>query len=213
MSSRHRIRALLEHPEIWQAGGASQASRRVFPTGFKQLDLALAGGWPANSLIELLVGQWGSGELRLLMPALRAVSLGDMPAARTDGWILFVDPPYIPYAPGLAVAGIDLARVLVVRCQRPGENLWAMEQALRSEHCAVVAGWCGQAGQHQLRRLQLAAETRRCWMLLFRPVRFRQQRSPAALRLAVRSLPGQKGIHVDIIRQRAGLPQQLRIDA
>ena len=43
--------------------------------------------------------------------------------ATRGGWIAWVSPPYTPYAPALAVAGIDVARVLVVGHLRPAAQV------------------------------------------------------------------------------------------
>jgi hypothetical protein len=101
---------------------------------------------------------------------------------------------------------------LVTRCAGRKDVYWAMEQALGSGHCAVVVGWCEGADPRCLRRLQLAAETGRCWAVLFRPARFRQQRSPAALRMYLRPAGG-RGISVEIFKYRGGRPRCLIVHA
>lgn len=210
MSSRHRLESLLEHPRIWRAGARPRRFGRALGTGYRALDRALAGGWPAGSLNELCVETWGIGEFRLLLPALRALTApDDIDEAR---WTMLVNPPYLPYAPALADAGIELARMLVIRCHRQGDVHWAMEQALYSGHSAAVVGWCAAADPRCLRRLQLAAEASRAWVVLFRPARFRHQRSPAALRMHLRPVQG-SGISVNIFKYRGGRPRQLILHA
>ena len=210
MSSRHRLKTLLEHPRIWRAGAGPRSFRRALGTGFKRLDQALAGGWPAASLNELLVDTWGIGEFRLLMPAISALTKqADSDPGR---WIMLVNPPYLPYAPALAGAGVALPRLLVTRCDREADAFWAMEQALHSGHCAAVVGWCDGADPRHLRRLQLAAEAGNCWAVMFRPARFRHQRSPAALRMYLRP-DGDRRISIDIFKYRGGRPQRLSMHA
>lgn len=207
MSVRHRLQTLLEHPRIWRAGSGHRSCRRALGTGFLALDRALAGGWPGASLNELLLEDWGIGEFRLLMPAISRLSRRETTA---DGyrWLMLVNPPYLPYAPALAAAGIDLPRLLVTRCRRSLDVFWAMEQALHSGHCAAVVGWCDGADLNALRRLQLAAESGRSWAVLFRPARYRHQRSPAALRMHL--CPATRhAISVDIFKHRGGRPQRL----
>ena len=46
-----------------------------------------------------------------------------------------------PYAPALAAAGLDLARLVVVRGCSAAEALWAYEQALRAPECGAAFGW------------------------------------------------------------------------
>lgn len=211
MSSRHRLQSLLEHPRIWRAGSRERPFRQALGTGYQALDQALAGGWPAASLNELCVDTWGIGEFRLLLPALRALT-AHAGAGDTPRWTMLVNPPYLPYAPALAGAGITLARLLVTRCNRPGDVYWAMEQALYSGHCAAVLGWGEAADPRCLRRLQLAAEASRSWAVLFRPARFRHQRSPATLRMHLRPAQG-RSISVNIFKYRGGRPCHLVLHA
>jgi protein ImuA len=44
----------------------------------------------------------------------------------------------LPYGRGLAAAGADLARFILIRARRPRETLFAMEEALKSPACAAV---------------------------------------------------------------------------
>ena len=209
MSSRHRLQELLTHPRIWQGSGVGPSRARVVSSGYPSLDRALRGGWPLGSLCELLTDECGLGEFRLLLPALsRLARRGE----RESGWVVFVNPPYIPYAPALVDAGVDISRVLIARCRDERDLFWTMEQALRSGLCGAMLGWCEQADEQRLRRLQLAAEAAACWAMLLRPRRFRRQRSPAALRLSAAPQAG-AGLGLEIIRQRGGRPGQLVVQA
>ena len=60
------------------------------------------------------------------------------------------------YAPGLAAFGIDPARLLVVRVERPEQALWVLEEALACGRFAAVLGEAA-ADLTASRRLQLAA--------------------------------------------------------
>jgi hypothetical protein len=207
MSSRHRLKSLLEHPQISRGCSVARSHRQVLGTGFKALDRALAGGWPTAGLSELLVDAWGIGEFRLLVPAIRGLT------AASDGrWAMLVNPPYLPYAPALAGAGIRLSKVLVTRCSGQRDTYWAMEQALDSGHCAAVVGWSDGADPLCLRRLQLAAEAGGCWAVLFRPGRYRRQRSPATLRVHLQPARD-RGISLEIFKYRCGRPRHLVVHA
>ncbi len=188
---------LLRHPALWRGGGAG-ASEAV-PTGFRALDARLpGGGWPRATLIELLVPTAGVGEVRLLLPALRSLT-----AAGTEPrWVAWLAPPHLPYAPALADAGLDPARMLVVRPRAGLDRLWAMEQALRSGACAAVLGWAGEARDPMLRRLKLAAEEGDTPAFLLRPSRHRNEASPAALRLALTA--SDHGLDVEVLKSRCG---------
>ena len=212
------IEKLIKHPHIWR-GGARHPAWSTRSTGFEALDRHLpGGGWPAAGLTEIVADQYGVGELSLLMPALVGVG---REAQQGGGWIVWVSPPFIPYAPALRRQGIDLSRVLLVHRSANGpvhgdheplhtppggrhDSLWAMEQALRCGSCTVVLAWVKSADATALRRLQLAAEEGQCWAVLFRPLEALNQRSPAALRIRLMRADGLT--HVKILKCRGGRP-------
>jgi len=203
------IEELINHPHIWR-GRDSQPSGSVHATGFRELDDHLpGGGWPAAALTEIVLEHYGIGELGLLMPVL--ARLGQPPTSgQAAGWILWIAPPFIPYAPALRKYGIDLERVLLVHASSGHQDgLWAMEQALRTGSCAAVLAWVRSADETALRRLQLAAEEGGCWAVLFRPLTALQQRSPAALR--IRLLPAGRLIQIEILKCRGGRPGVIHI--
>lgn len=187
--------SLLEDPRIWRGGRLPEAAGGGIPTGFPALDRRLGGGWPEGALSELLAGDDGSAALGLVLPALARLSRGRR-------WLAWVAPPHIPYAPGLAAAGVDLSRVLVVHARKNRDSLWALEQALRSGSCAAVLGWPWGADPRMLRRLQLAAEAGATWGILFRPEREADRPSPAALRLRLESAGGR--LRLRILKRRGG---------
>ncbi len=187
---------LLRHPGIWRGDQRAQTAGETLPTGFAELDELLpGGGWPRGALTEILTEREGIGELRLLMPALVRLS-------REDGWLAWVAPPHVPYAPALAAAGLALKRLLVARTQAADDAWWAAEQALRSGACGTVLAWLSAPDERRMRRLQLAAETGRTWCVLFRPGRAARERSPAALRL--RLAPSASGLAVYVLKRRGG---------
>lgn len=188
---------LLRHPALWRGGGAG--APETVSTGFRALDARLpGGGWPLATLVELLVPAAGVGEIRLLLPALRSLT-----AAGTEPrWVAWLAPPHLPYAPALADAGLDPARMLVVRPRAGVDRLWAMEQALRSGACAAVLGWAGEARDPMLRRLKLAAEEGGTPAFLLRPAAHRGEATPAALRLALAARDC--GLDVEVLKSRSG---------
>ena len=107
--------------------------------------------WPTAALTEILPQHEGIGELRILGHALAKL-------AAEGRWLAWIAPPYLPYAPALQAAGIDLSRLLVIRTRSPRETLWAFEQTLRSQTCGAVLAWPEKIAYAELRRLQLAAE-------------------------------------------------------
>jgi protein ImuA len=202
------LEKLLENPRVWR--GSSRSDTRVgLASGYPELDRCLPGsGWPQESLTEILIGQYGMGELRLLMPALAQLSAEEALSDQGEpGWIAWVAPPFQPYAPALQQCGIDLSRMLVIRPKDDSELLWSAEQALSSGTCAAVLLWPETLDDQASRRLQLAAEKGHSWAIAFRPLSARHQPSAAALRLELQST-GQ-GTHVHILKSRGGRPTVL----
>ena len=199
---------LLENPRVWRGHNQAHAATGL-PSGYEALDRHLpGGGWPQNALTEILVEHYGIGELRLLMPALAALSAEDSSADYNEpGWIAWVSPPFQPYPPALQQWGIDLSRVLIVRPRDDSEMLWSAEQALSSGTCAAVLLWSDKLDDQAGRRLQLAAEKGNSWAIAFRPPAARRQPSAAALRIEL--LASGEGTRVSILKSRGGRPAVL----
>ena len=205
------LEKLLENSRVWR-GGRQVGTRSGLASGYPRLDRCLpGGGWPSGALTEILLGRYGIGELRLLMPALARLSAEESQVHCGEysepGWIAWIGAPFQPYAPALQQCGIDLARVLVVRPKDDSELLWSAEQALSSGTCAAVLLWPDILNDQASRRLQLAAEKGHSWAIAFRPLSARQQSSAAALRLELQST-GQ-GTRVHILKSRGGRPAVL----
>lgn len=210
------------HVRVWR-GTAAGVARAVVPTGFSELDRALpGGGWPLGAVTEIFVDGYGSGELALLMPALASLT-----KAEPRKWIAWIAPPFVPYAPALRQHDVDIDRLLMIHPTRGVKSrFWAIEQVVRSGSSAGVLAWVAAAdtvtgarggaaqwtvaGDIMLRRLQLAAEEQKCWVLLFRPAPLHLQRSPAALRIRVRQAPA--ATRVEILKCRGGRPAVVEVD-
>ncbi|MBN1238872.1 MAG: translesion DNA synthesis-associated protein ImuA [Gammaproteobacteria bacterium] len=208
MDLQDRIDAHVLGPHVWR-GKSVRAAHAVVSTGFAALDRKLSGGWPWGAMIEIFVERYGIGELTLLMPTLASLST-DQKAG--SGWIVWVAPPWVPYAPALARCGVDPGRILLVHPSAGDRKavLWTVEQALRSGASVAVLAWLESAADAELRRLQLAAEEQRCGLVLFRPSAALRQRSPAALRL---KLSGSgEGTRVGILKCRGARPAQLSLE-
>jgi len=199
---------LLENPRVWRGHSQAHASPGL-SSGYEALDRHLpGGGWPRNSLTEILVEHYGVGELRLLMPALASLSSDDNSLDYNEpGWIAWVAPPFQPYPPALQQWGIDLSRMLIVRPKNDSEMLWSAEQALSSGTCAAVLLWPDVLDDQAGRRLQLAAEKGNSWAIAFRPPSARREPSAAALRLEL--LANGEGTRVSILKSRGGRPAVL----
>jgi hypothetical protein len=187
------LEQLLERrPDLWRGGGTPVRGGSL-PTGFPALDQALVtAGWPRDGLTEILIERRGDA-FGLVLPLLIALSI-------QPRWLLLVDPPWLPYAPALAAHGLELSRLLV--CHAGEQAPWAMEQGLRSGTCAAVLGWDADWPVRGLRRLQIAAAETATPALLFRPVAWVRQPSPARLRLQAE--PTMAGLRLTIHKQRGG---------
>ncbi len=198
------LQDLLRHPEIWRGDALAQQISTI-STGFPALDAELpGGGWARAGLNELQVPREGAGELSMLLPALAQVS-------REHRWVVCVAPPYLPFAPALGQAGIDLSRYMLVKVQSLESRLWAIEQALRSGACGAVLFWSQGLDDRHLRRLQLAAVEGDAMGFCFdHSPRTAERSSPIPLRLALQPCQGAK-LQIDILKRRGG-PTPVRLE-
>ena len=183
---------LQKHP-VWRGQALAPVSSTV-STGYADLDRELpGGGWPAGALTEILGLQEGIGELQLVLPALARLSA----AGKRVVWLA---PPHLPYAPALEAAGVDLAHLAVVHAPGRRDALWAAEQVLRAGPCHGLIAWFRHARYEELRRLAVAAEASRAFVVLFRPGEAAREPSPACLRIALEG--GGEKLKVEILKRR-----------
>jgi protein ImuA len=193
---------VLRHPAIWRAQQTVQSIQGL-ATGHKALDQALPdSGWPTGALTELLVSATGTGELSLLLPALRAIC-GKVCGKEGGKGIALLGAPYLPQARAWEQAGIPLERLLVIAAEG-SDLLWAAEQVLRSGECGAVLVWSAAAGRalnhRALQRLHLAASAGKALCFLYRPLAAETSPSPAPLRLRLAAQAGD--LHVQIVKGR-----------
>ena len=180
------------HPSLWRASQLGQGAARCVDTGFAALSAQLpGGGWPTGSLVDLLVQQAGSGELRLLAPAL--AQLQGLP-------IVLLQPPHPPQALALAAQGLHPSQLLWLRSASSKDALWAAENILRSGSCGALLFWQSQVRADSQRRLHLAAQGGNTLFFMLRPLHGAQDASPAPLRLSVRPAAG--GIDIGFVKRR-----------
>ena len=187
---------------VWRAHQLGRHTARGVPSQFAALDAELpGGGWPVGSLTELLIERHGIGELRLVLPALARLA--------QDGCeVLWVAPPFIPYAPALQQHGLTLARLLVVNAAQRADRLWVIEQVLKSASVGALVAWLPEddntlVATDRLRRLQLAAQGTRSLAFIVRPQAARNAASPAPLRLQLApAAAGEERLRVDILKRR-----------
>lgn len=106
------------------------------------------------------------------------------------------------YGTGLAVCGLDPARLIVARPRQTRDALWTMEEALRGGVFAAVIGEIETLPPIAARRLQLAAEAHAAAALLLLP-----SRAPGVgvgmTRWCATSAPG-GAWHIKLMRCRSG---------
>ena len=180
------------HPSLWRASQLARSATRCIDTGHPALSNQLVGGgWPTGSLTELLVERPGSGEWRLLAPALAKVA---------HRKIVLIEPPHPPHAIALAGLGIDVGNVLWIKSKVSADALWAAETVLRSSSCGSGLLWANHIRQESLRRLHLAAQSGENLLYIIRPIAAAQDASPSPLRLTVRPAAG--GVNIGFIKRR-----------
>jgi len=189
------LATVLSNPAIWRGGDCAPEPAAI-ASGYPALDAVLPGrGWPEGALTEIVLAREGIGELRLTLPALARLQ-GD---GRDAVWIA---PPHLPYAPALAAAGVDLARLVIVRCRSAADQLWAYEQALHAPECGAAFAWLGERNERVLRRLAVAAREGRTWGVLWRRPGQSAVASAAPLRLALAPQDGRLAVRV--LKRRGG---------
>jgi len=98
-------------------GGAASAGRAVtLPTGISAIDRHLpGGGLPTGALVEFAVTGAVSLATTLGLAACRSAQRAAEHLGGAVPWCAFIDPSRALYAPGVAQAGVQLDRLLVVR--------------------------------------------------------------------------------------------------
>lgn len=190
-----RAETLQQLAKLCRGDRDGAAARTIEPSGVSALDAALpGGGWRTGTLVELMPSETGVGELQLVAPTLARITR----AARR---VAFIAPPFIPYAPALALHGIQLDRVLIVRAQNLKDVLWACEQTLRCKSFGAVLAWPAAMADRDVRRLQLAAESGDSIGFLYRSPEMAREPSPAAVRLRLQATTD-GDLSIDILKRR-----------
>lgn len=193
---------VLARGDVWRGDTLASLPEAAIPSGHPELDAELpGGGWPRGTLSEFLVERSSIGEMSLLLPALASLS-------SAGGWLALVAPPWLPYAPAWAAAGVALERLVIVRAGK--DTAWSIEQLLACGGFAGVLAWPGEGiDAKALRRLQVVAEGRSVFACLWRSMAVADTPSPAPLRLALSA--GDDALTVRILKRR-GRPASRPLD-
>lgn len=190
-----QVEALVQKGWVWQGQNAPlhKTPNAFVSSGWHDLDKHLGGGWLQGSVNELQVQQPFIGELSLLLPILTS------PTATT----LWVNPPAMPYAPGLQHQRALLQQQIIVEETNQKLALWAAEQALQSTAVEVVLMWSSALTAGQVRRLQQVAEAQRKLAFVITPW---QQQDEARAYVTRLQLERKERLHVAVLKRRFGWP-------
>lgn len=165
---------------VWRGDALGTPVTSAVSTGFERLDAELpGGGWPCQSLTEVLQVQPSVLEWRLLAPAMRTL-------VAQGRQIVVIGPPKAPHLPGLRHLGLDERHLVWIAADKPVERLWATEQLIKANAAGMLVSWLPQARQEQIRRLQVCAQGCDGPVILCRPAAAEHEASAAPLRLQAR---------------------------
>ncbi|MCY4656551.1 MAG: translesion DNA synthesis-associated protein ImuA, partial [Gammaproteobacteria bacterium] len=198
--------ALVQQRALWRARdfvSSKELTRTNLSTGYRVLDDVLYdGGWPTSGVVEILCDCYGIGELRLLTPALAKLSQQD------TTWVVWINPPFVPYAPALDAEGISVHHLLLVYPHTHKEALWALEESMLSGSCKTIIAWLNEEEltAQEIRKIQTHARQNGVWVTLFRPQSAARQSSASELRLRLDPVVRNCGdtILVSILKRRGG---------
>jgi recombination protein RecA len=229
MSAAHDVEALLAHAALTRLshGGKLRLAPSSDPTALALASVPLGellpdGGLP-HGVVELAAPGALGGSTSFALAAVRAGQ------ARSKGaWCAWLDPEGTLHAPGVAAAGVDLARMLVVRPPRPQLGRIAVKvtgagafevvvidfDAVPGASKAAGAGrGAGPEGSPKkkawapevlVRKLAITAETTGATILLLTDsTRPRPMQWPVALRLEL-SRPNRNDLVVRVAKDRRG---------
>lgn len=180
---------------VWRGTELEHRTTAVQPTGWSELDAELpGGGWPQQSVVEILSAQPAVLEWRLLSPALRSIVQG-------GGQVVVVGPPRHPHLPGLQHLGLSERQFVWIQADQPAERLWATEQLIKSRAAGAVIAWLPKARADQVRRLQVCAQGCEGLAILCRPEAARHESSAAPLRVNA-SAGLDWNLNVQIVKRR-----------
>jgi protein ImuA len=77
---------------------------------------------------------------------------------QNGGAVVWSDPTHELYPPALLAKRIDLRRLILLRCDNPADELWALAECLRCRGVSATVASISRLTQLEARRLQLAAE-------------------------------------------------------
>jgi recombination protein RecA len=204
MSAAHDVEALLARlgTRVQRADTAEKVSAPapLLLEGWPELGALLPDGGLPRGVVELAAPGARGGATSIALAAVRAGQ-----ARGRSAWCAWIDPEGTLHAPGLVAAGVELARLLVVRAPRAGAARAALK-AVASGAFEVVAIDLEDTprGEVLVRKLALAAEPGGTTVLLLTDsTRPRATPWPVTLRLEL-SRPELRTLSVRVSKDRRG---------
>ena len=150
------MQAVVGKEQLLRALSARQATttvdRRALRTGLHALDeLSPGGAFRRGAVHELLWRRPSAAPTTLALLLAKA-------AQQMGGAVAWSDPERELYLPPLAAAGVDLRRLLLLRCPSRADQLWALAECMRCRGISATVASIQNLNQIEARRLQLAAE-------------------------------------------------------
>ncbi|RCW65113.1 translesion DNA synthesis-associated protein ImuA [Pseudorhodoferax soli] len=180
---------------VWRGTELEHRTTAVRSTGWAELDAELpGGGWPEQSVVEILTTQPATLEWRLLAPALKSVTA-------SGGNVVLVGPPRLPHVPGLQQVGLSERHIIWIEAEAPAQRLWTAEQLIKSHAAGAIIAWLPKARAEQIRRLQVCAQGCEGLVFLCRPDAARHESSAAPLRVHA-SVGVDWELHVQVLKRR-----------
>lgn len=185
-AARRTVAWLREQLQQIEAARRPACGERV-STGWEPLDRLLpAGGVLRGSLVEWLSEAPGCGAGTLALGMARQACRGGRPLVVIERLAGLEQGAFYP--PAACGQGMLLEQTILVRPASQADELWALDQVLRTEGVGAVLCWGRGFSQTALRRAQLAAESGGGLCLLLRRASVRTQPCWGRLRLLVEPL-------------------------
>lgn len=184
----------------FEVDGAQPTGR---PCGFPTLEELLPDRGYPQGVVELCSAQRLGGATTLALGAIAALH-----AADPDAYAAWVDPDGSLYAPGVLAAGVDLARLFVVRPPWERMTETAVKIASSSAFPLVVIDVdpqgehvgrrpLGSKGELFVRKMQLAAESAQGTVLLLTDAHAGRSALPATMRLRLERRKHAVSVRID----------------
>ena len=204
MSAAHDVEALLAQlgtrVHLANSPQTTHSLPHVLSTAWPELDALLPDGGLPRGVVELAAPHARGGATSVALAAVRAGQ-----ARGRGAWCAWVDPEGTLHAPGVVAAGVELARMLVVRAPRTEVARAALKVVASGAFEVVAIDIDGVSrGDVLVRKLALAAEPSGTTVLLLTDsTRPRPAPWPVTLRLEL-SRPDLRTLSVLVAKERRG---------